>query len=705
MMHRHLFIFILLGLVWNASANAGSVHDPFLENWRTGAARNLDTMQFDDRGWPHDLFDTVSVAQGWSDPDFDQGTRDLLDALTGSTITSKQVLAGWTAGHKSRQELETAATSAWHNQDYAECARLCAQLVQDSDRNISTERRLIWTLRHLAAEEQSSGVTRPNVTFWDGMLELGPYDARSAWNLWRARHQATGAPLLPAQTADRAAAIWLAGLGVRGLESRDLDRASFPAELKAALGGACLPRSALGRHYGLYPNPPPGHTLAALWAAGKQRQTGRTAAGAERLGRLNSLPGSLRAEMLRRAADRRLSDGQWTMGHDNLAAAITAAGPDMSSYRARVLRTECLRAIAIDEHQGLSSYAQHARNLMESLPPESTLGDPLLDTTRDLVRRGQVPDVGAMPASLSSGIRERLDHQLWRIWAEWGQHLVSADQAATQQSQYMALLHNVEKASAEQRRTLAHDAVGQWLSSSFLLNDVVDWVLTNSIERSGGAETPAEPSPIPRLVSSSGATRIDRHALLGLSLLMGDARGQLACVVTLPRGSLTAHDNHLFLYPIPFRPEILTLLTEAKDPALALAVARNESLFDPAVRSRSGALGWMQIMPFHYPGGGVSSKTATWRIPHVSVAKGLSLLTENARRYDGDPYRTVAAYNAGPGAVSRWLRQLGGQPSRQTFLAWIGYPETRHYTEKVLIDRQIYGEILDEFSLKGATQQ
>ncbi len=705
MMHRRMLIFTLIGLAWAATANAGSVHDPFLESWRTGSARSLDSMAFDDHGWPLDLFQPVRAAEGWSDPVIDPETRDLLEALAGSPAAADQVLTRWTAGFQSRQNLETAALSAWHTQHYDECARLCDRLAQDSDHGISTERRLIWTLRHLAAEEKASGVTRPSSDFWDGMLDLGSYDARSAWTLWRARRIATGSPLLPARTADRASAIWLAGLGVRGLESRDLDRASFPAELKAALGGVCLPRAALSRHYGLYPDPPPGHTLAALWAAGKRRQVGHTAAGAERLGRLKSLPGSVRAEMLRRAADRRLSDGQWTMGHDNLAAAIAAAGPDMSSYRARVLRTECLRAIAMDEHQGLASYAQHARNLMKSLPPEPTLGDPLLDSTRGLVRAGEVPDVGALSAGLDPDIRTWLDQQLWRIWARWGQHLVDAVTATAQQVQYEALLSSVEHVSPGQQKALAQDAVGQWIGSSSLRDQAMDWILTNSIERSGGPETPAEPSPIPGLVSSSGITRIDRHALLGLSLLMGDARGQLACVVTLPRGSLTTHENHLFLYPVPFRPEILALLAESADPALALAVARNESLFDPAVRSRSGALGWMQIMPFHYSGGGVSPKTATWRIPHVSVAKGLSLLAENARRYDGDPYRTVAAYNAGPGAVGRWLRQLGGQPSRKTFLAWIGYPETRRYTEKVLIDRQIYGEILEAFSTEGPAKQ
>ncbi|MBC8423983.1 lytic murein transglycosylase, partial [bacterium] len=69
-------------------------------------------------------------------------------------------------------------------------------------------------------------------------------------------------------------------------------------------------------------------------------------------------------------------------------------------------------------------------------------------------------------------------------------------------------------------------------------------------------------------------------------------------------------------------------------------------------------------------------------------------LAVGSRRYDGDPYRTLADYNAGPSAVRRWDAQLGAGAPATTFLAWIGYPETRRYVEKVLIDRHIYAWIL-----------
>jgi soluble lytic murein transglycosylase len=103
-------------------------------------------------------------------------------------------------------------------------------------------------------------------------------------------------------------------------------------------------------------------------------------------------------------------------------------------------------------------------------------------------------------------------------------------------------------------------------------------------------------------------------------------------------------------------------------------------------------------MPFNYPERGLNGDVPVWRQATTSLGRGCEVLGADLRRYGGDPYRAVASYNAGPGAVARWQRQLGGARDRDLFLAWIGYPETRQYVEKVLIDREIYAWILSERS-------
>ena len=100
-------------------------------------------------------------------------------------------------------------------------------------------------------------------------------------------------------------------------------------------------------------------------------------------------------------------------------------------------------------------------------------------------------------------------------------------------------------------------------------------------------------------------------------------------------------------------------------------------------------------MPFHHRQKGALPGRDHWSDAASAVARGDGLITENRRRYRGDPYRLLAAYNAGPGAANRWDEQLGGSADRAEFLAWIGYTETRAYVEKVLIDKIIYDWILD----------
>jgi soluble lytic murein transglycosylase len=107
-------------------------------------------------------------------------------------------------------------------------------------------------------------------------------------------------------------------------------------------------------------------------------------------------------------------------------------------------------------------------------------------------------------------------------------------------------------------------------------------------------------------------------------------------------------------------------------------------------------LGWLQIMPFHWPDQGYGAGRIYWNDPVASLDLGVRLLRECEGRYAGDPYRAVAAYNAGSGAVARWEDQLGGPQPASLFLAWIGYPETQRYVEKVLRDREIYDWIIED---------
>lgn len=125
---------------------------------------------------------------------------------------------------------------------------------------------------------------------------------------------------------------------------------------------------------------------------------------------------------------------------------------------------------------------------------------------------------------------------------------------------------------------------------------------------------------------------------------------------------------------------------EEVDPYLVLAVVREESRFDPEAVSRAGALGLMQIMP--QTGRQIIKQRReagdpVLRRPDRNLDLGTWYLARLRQRYAGDVVLSLAGYNAGPGAVDRWVRRFG-TVERDEFVERIPYRETREYVKRVL---------------------
>lgn len=86
----------------------------------------------------------------------------------------------------------------------------------------------------------------------------------------------------------------------------------------------------------------------------------------------------------------------------------------------------------------------------------------------------------------------------------------------------------------------------------------------------------------------------------------------------------------------------------AVSPALVDAIAQHESGYNQAAVSRARAVGIMQLMPGTARQMGVDSSDA-----EANIRGGAAYLRYLLNRYDGDIVCTIAAYNAGPGAVSK----------------------------------------------------
>ena len=97
------------------------------------------------------------------------------------------------------------------------------------------------------------------------------------------------------------------------------------------------------------------------------------------------------------------------------------------------------------------------------------------------------------------------------------------------------------------------------------------------------------------------------------------------------------------------------------------AVMRVESDFSPEVVSHAGAMGLMQLMPRTASSMGVRDPFD----PRQNILGGARYLRVLANKFNGDLVLTIAAYNAGEGAVVRYR----GVPP---------YAETRRYVQRVL---------------------
>lgn len=111
------------------------------------------------------------------------------------------------------------------------------------------------------------------------------------------------------------------------------------------------------------------------------------------------------------------------------------------------------------------------------------------------------------------------------------------------------------------------------------------------------------------------------------------------------------------------------------DPALALAVARQESGLNQSAKSSAGAIGVMQLMPGTAAGLGVNPYDM-----QQNIEGGVRYLSQMLTKFDGDVSLALAAYNAGPGAVQKY----SGIPP---------YTETQNYVSRILASYGLSSEV------------
>ena len=136
------------------------------------------------------------------------------------------------------------------------------------------------------------------------------------------------------------------------------------------------------------------------------------------------------------------------------------------------------------------------------------------------------------------------------------------------------------------------------------------------------------------------------------------------------------------------------------DRALVYAIVRQESAFNPKAVSHAGALGLMQLLP---TSAALATGDKTFRTrpkklfnPAINLRAGQDYLTWLMDRGVGsDILRTVAAYNAGPGAVLKTIGMVGDQDPL-LLIESLPALETRNYVEKVMTAYWTYKRMFGE---------
>jgi soluble lytic murein transglycosylase len=122
------------------------------------------------------------------------------------------------------------------------------------------------------------------------------------------------------------------------------------------------------------------------------------------------------------------------------------------------------------------------------------------------------------------------------------------------------------------------------------------------------------------------------------------------------------------------------------DPLLVTSVIKEESNFNEKARSRSGAMGLMQIMPATAKDLCNELEIKNFKIqdledPEINIHIGTYYLSKLLKEFDGKKILALAAYNAGMGKTKNWYKE---NPLVEIEIKDIPYKETSEYVESVM---------------------
>lgn len=146
------------------------------------------------------------------------------------------------------------------------------------------------------------------------------------------------------------------------------------------------------------------------------------------------------------------------------------------------------------------------------------------------------------------------------------------------------------------------------------------------------------------------------------------------------------------VYPTHYY-DIVDKVKGDNNPIVLEAIIKEESHFNPFVKSAVGAVGLMQLMPTTYNEVVAKHNLPTnLNVETANITAG-SLYYASLKKVLGnkDLY-AITAYNGGIGSVTNWFSKLIYSDTDE-FVEQIPYPETKNYVKKVLRTYWVYGNV------------
>lgn len=165
--------------------------------------------------------------------------------------------------------------------------------------------------------------------------------------------------------------------------------------------------------------------------------------------------------------------------------------------------------------------------------------------------------------------------------------------------------------------------------------------------------------------------------------------------------------NHLQLrFPLAYQELFRHNLAGKTLPlSYTLAIARQESAWNPRVRSPAGATGLMQLMPATARHTAKKFNIGNYRHfsqlqePALNVEIGTQYLQFVYDQFGENRVLAAAAYNAGPSRVTGWLARSNGKLNVVAFIESIPFTETRGYVKNVLAYDAYYRHFMQQPAL------